>query len=114
MGAREIFGSTMVSEYGIPLLNILLYCINIFNIVHTLHLNSEMVWDSTLAGNASTEVTLLESIVPHDRRESALRLFHENKYQINGKYILFILLSGIIQSSIMSMFSNLGWLIQLT
>ena len=50
-----------------------------------------MVWDSTLARNASTEVSLLESIVPHDRRESALRLFHENKYKINGKKnIIFI------------------------
>ena len=81
-----------------------LYCINIFNIVHTLHLNSEMVWDSTLAGNASTEVAVLESIVPHDRKESALRLFHENKYQLNGKYILFILLSGIINQILKSIY----------
>ena len=58
-----------------------------------------MVWDSALAG------AVLESIVPYDRKESALRLFHENIDMVN--IYSFILLSGITQSSIM-MFSNLG------
>ena len=39
-----------------------------------------------MAKNKIAEVTLLESIVPHDRKESALRLFAENNYSINGMY----------------------------
>jgi len=42
------------------------------------------VWDSKM-GAASRQVELLESIIPHDRRELALSLFHENDYKINGK-----------------------------
>ncbi|KAL3786083.1 hypothetical protein ACHAW5_009607 [Stephanodiscus triporus] len=42
------------------------------------------VWDSKM-GAASRHVELLESIIPHDRRELALSLFHENDYSINGK-----------------------------
>ncbi len=37
-------------------------------------------------GAASMQVELLESIIPHDRRELALALFHENEYSINGKF----------------------------
>ncbi len=36
-------------------------------------------------GAASKEAELLESLIPHDRREMALALFHENDYKINGK-----------------------------
>lgn len=52
---------------------------------------SDMVWDSTMAGRASIEVSLLESIIPHDRKESALTLFHENSYQLNGTCMLYSL-----------------------
>ena len=50
-----------------------------------------MVWDSNMAENASNEVSLLESIVPHDRKESALKLFAQNNYQIKGERICMIL-----------------------
>ena len=92
----------------IPLLN--MYTVLYFNIFScTLYFFaafSDMVWDSTLARNASTEMSLLESIVPHDRRESALRLFHNNKYKINGKKNIilnthFIISLGIIIREIM-------------
>ncbi|KAL7532275.1 hypothetical protein ACHAXR_005492 [Thalassiosira sp. AJA248-18] len=46
--------------------------------------SSEMVWDSKKARVASGQIDLLESIVPHDRKESALELLHENDHQING------------------------------
>ncbi len=42
------------------------------------------VWSSKM-GAASKEVELLESLIPHDRREMALALFHENDCKINGK-----------------------------
>jgi hypothetical protein len=47
------------------------------------------VWNSKMGGAASMQVELLESIIPHDRRELALALFHENDYSINGKILLF-------------------------
>mmetsp|Transcript_19581 Transcript_19581/g.35454 ORF Transcript_19581/g.35454 Transcript_19581/m.35454 type:complete len:174 (-) Transcript_19581:68-589(-) len=43
-----------------------------------------MVWDSKKAREAAREIDLLESIVPHDRKEIALKLFHDNNYQINA------------------------------
>mmetsp|Transcript_15943 Transcript_15943/g.33684 ORF Transcript_15943/g.33684 Transcript_15943/m.33684 type:complete len:226 (-) Transcript_15943:217-894(-) len=43
---------------------------------------SEMVWDSNKARVATRQVNILESIVPHDRKELALKLFHENGYEI--------------------------------
>ena len=42
------------------------------------------VWNSKM-GAASKEIELLESLIPHDRKEMALALFHENDYKINGK-----------------------------
>ena len=45
------------------------------------------VWDSKM-GAASMQVELLESIIPHDRRELALALFHENEYSLNGKLLI--------------------------
>ncbi|KAL7535080.1 hypothetical protein ACHAXR_007226 [Thalassiosira sp. AJA248-18] len=48
-----------------------------------IHSCSEMVWDSSKARVARGQIDLLESIVPHDRKESALELFHDNDYQIN-------------------------------
>ena len=39
-------------------------------------------------GAASMQVELLESIIPHDRRELALALFHENEYSLNGKLLI--------------------------
>jgi hypothetical protein len=41
-------------------------------------------WNSEM-GAASKQVELLESLIPHDRKEMALTLFHENDYKINGK-----------------------------
>lgn len=43
----------------------------------------ECVWDSKRA-KLSGETELLESIIPHDRKEAALKLFHENGYKIDG------------------------------
>ncbi|KAL3823274.1 hypothetical protein ACHAXA_003422 [Cyclostephanos tholiformis] len=40
-------------------------------------------WNSEM-GAASKQVELLESLIPHDRKEMALTLFHENDYKING------------------------------
>ena len=40
------------------------------------------VWDST-KGADNRELELLESIVPHERKELALRLFQENDYHID-------------------------------
>lgn len=47
---------------------------------------SEMMqlWNSKM-GAASKQIELLESLIPHDRKEMALTLFHENDYKINGK-----------------------------
>lgn len=46
-----------------------------------------MVWDADKASGVSRQLDLLESIVPRDRREAALRLFHENNYQnFHGMY----------------------------
>ena len=45
-----------------------------------------MVWDANKARDATEQINLLESIVPHDRKETALKLFHENGYQINGTF----------------------------
>ncbi len=52
-------------------------CVTIFQ-------SSEMiqVWDST-KGADNGELELLESIVPHERKELALRLFQENDYHID-------------------------------
>lgn len=52
-----------------------------------------------MAENASNEVSLLESIVPHDRKESALRLFAENNYQIKGERMYMILYLLILSFS---------------
>ena len=50
-----------------------------------------MVWDSSKAREATREINLLESIVPHDRKESALKLFHDNNYQINAGTLIFFI-----------------------
>ena len=66
--------------------DIIFHCTNKKNYIPPcvyLH-DSDVVWDSTMAKNKIAEVTLLESIVPHDRKESALRLFAENNYSIKG------------------------------
>mmetsp|Transcript_15236 Transcript_15236/g.31065 ORF Transcript_15236/g.31065 Transcript_15236/m.31065 type:complete len:290 (+) Transcript_15236:59-928(+) len=41
------------------------------------------VWDSAKARESSKELSLLENIVPHDKKEAALQLFHENAYKLN-------------------------------
>ena len=51
---------------------------------------STTVWDTKRAAAASRELDLLESIVPHDRKETALKLFHENNYQVNGTNMNFV------------------------
>jgi len=42
------------------------------------------VWDAQ-KGAESGKVELLESVLPHERKELALALFHENNYKLNGK-----------------------------
>ena len=69
-----------------------------------------MVWDSTMAGRASIEVGLLESIIPSDRKESALRLFHENSYQLNGACIYSSLVCTLYHQSL---FHSFQWCIRL-
>lgn len=51
-------------------------------------------WDSTKGANNRGEIELLESIVPHERKELALKLFHANDYQIAGT-ILYLIHSTI-------------------
>lgn len=61
------------------------------NIRHnTLSISSEMIqiWDST-KGADNSEIKLLEAIIPHERKALALKLFHENDYQIGGKIHFF-------------------------
>lgn len=42
------------------------------------------VWDAQ-KGAESGKIELLESLIPHERKELALALFHENNYKLNGK-----------------------------
>ena len=53
--------------------------------------NSEMiqVWDSTKSAD-NMELTLLESIVSHERKELALQLFRDNEYHIGGKFHIIV------------------------
>eukprot|EP00956_Cyclotella_meneghiniana_P012114 scaffold17189_cov67-Cyclotella_meneghiniana.AAC.5 len=46
-------------------------------------LYGEKVWDAELA-KQSIDSNILERIVPHDRKEAALVLFHKNNYKLNG------------------------------
>ena len=48
--------------------------------------HGECVWNSNKAIE-SGEISLLENIVPHDRKEAALKLFHENDYRISGSVL---------------------------
>lgn len=48
---------------------------------------SEMVWDSRKAGMATKQINLFESIVPHERKESAFKLFHKNDYEMNNTFL---------------------------
>ena len=43
-----------------------------------------MLWDAGKARDAAEQVELLESVVPNDRREAALKLMHGNGYQTIG------------------------------
>ena len=54
-----------------------------------------MVWDANKVRDATEQINLLESIVPHDRKETALKLFHENGYQINGTFEKYFSLSEV-------------------
>ncbi|KAL9184130.1 hypothetical protein ACHAXT_002216, partial [Thalassiosira profunda] len=48
------------------------------------HSYGEMLWDSNKAHEAAEQVALLESVVPNDRREAALKLMQRNGYRTNG------------------------------
>ena len=72
----EFIGSFAANSFF--LLSILLYCTTPY---YLKRISFDMVWDANKASEVSRQVDLLESIVPRDRREAALRLFHENEYQ---------------------------------
>jgi hypothetical protein len=50
---------------------------------HPSSVEAIQVWDAQ-KGAESGKVELLESVIPHERKELALALFHENNYKLNG------------------------------
>ena len=62
-----------------------------------------MVWDANKARESTEQINLLESIVPHDRKETALKLFHENGYQINGTFENYVSLSEVFDTIILTL-----------
>jgi hypothetical protein len=67
---------------------------------------SEMVqaWNSKM-GAASKQLELMEPLIPHDRKEMALAMFHENDYKINGKRCQVQTIKHLVQLWILSQYA---------